>query len=822
MTYEQEWKRANVRTIRKVSGQALKGSDKYKQIQKVIGGRTDKQLEALDVNQLGRITKTVTTLGAKDYGNMAQSKRESKLYRVGRKLYRSSNEEFIKEKAKEESQYFTKKAQEVQQRQLRVLEQAGQTAFKSNQPKMVKEKIEPKQTSKYENQPLIAPQRKKEASETIDVKPKVEQVDLGIQQTRTLDKAENVFKTPDDPYSKTISKIRKKAEVYEIEGIREGGLIGRYKQSAGALVSSAYYPIRTPEAVSNLAKAGATGFVIGAGATLLNIATGGLATPVLSYAGGIYASTKVPEYQKAFSDQQNPVQQREFIAQGGAELVASIGGGYAGSSAVIKGQKLYIDYKEDAFKKSLNPKKGEGFKWGQDYTTQRELKPYEKTLLESKAISQEQKDIILQRAGGRRQTGVKILGSKDTQLQLQPKTKVIETAPKQQPLKVNYYKDFYDTKSYGVREYLGKYTQIPRTEGTGYPLSRNFPSKSTQYELISPATKEPFPFTKTQNPLSSSEIAKIKAYPTAGDKISKTASKVMKSKIMVSKKAELSTSQEIVKPNTIYEKSKSLLDNLKIGSNVKKQSIDISRSPPKVLEKLYTPIVSIPKSKEILDQYPVVSIDTSPVVKPQNIPKTVEEQITPIQVQIVPELIPETTNAPKYRSVYVQEPIQENKQIPKQEETYTPLVKIPTYSPPVTAKIIDPFIPPTPSLPKKPENNIQKAGGEFSLLVRRRGKFQEVGIFDTIGEAFAKGKTVVGTTAGASFKVERDNQVVNRRLGLLDQSQFYKSKKEEGVFIERREKRISTAGEKEEITYKGLAILGINRNKKRKGGFSIF
>ena len=59
--------------------------------------------------------------------------------------------------------------------------------------------------------------------------------------------------------------------------------------------------------------------------------------------------------------------------------------------------------------------------------------------------------------------------------------------------------------------------------------------------------------------------------------------------------------------------------------------------------------------------------------------------------------------------------------------------------------------------------------------------------------------------------------------GVLPGKQFYKSEKEEGVYIEKPEKRIKSFGELGEITFKGLAAQKSRRaTKKRKNIFNIF
>ena len=55
-------------------------------------------------------------------------------------------------------------------------------------------------------------------------------------------------------------------------------------------------------------------------------------------------------------------------------------------------------------------------------------------------------------------------------------------------------------------------------------------------------------------------------------------------------------------------------------------------------------------------------------------------------------------------------------------------------------------------------------------------------------------------------------------VGGLPLGRFRKSSREQGVFIEKNRFRISTAGEKREITQKGIAASSFGRSKKKKKG----
>ena len=102
----------------------------------------------------------------------------------------------------------------------------------------------------------------------------------------------------------------------------------------------------------------------------------------------------------------------------------------------------------------------------------------------------------------------------------------------------------------------------------------------------------------------------------------------------------------------------------------------------------------------------------------------------------------------------------------------------------------------------------------FFTEVRRRGEFTRRRGFREFGEAFAFGREVAGETAAVSFRVTDPKGKVVEDATLLDilgGGKFRRSKKEAGVFIERRAERISSAGEIFEIP--GEA----KRQRKSKG-----
>ena len=96
----------------------------------------------------------------------------------------------------------------------------------------------------------------------------------------------------------------------------------------------------------------------------------------------------------------------------------------------------------------------------------------------------------------------------------------------------------------------------------------------------------------------------------------------------------------------------------------------------------------------------------------------------------------------------------------------------------------------------------------FRLDVKRRGRFEVVAVGEDLGDLSSRGVNILKGSARASFRVrDSGGSVVD-----LDLPQgFVRSKRDKGVIVQPREKRISSLGEKEEITYKGLSMRRLRR-----------
>jgi hypothetical protein len=104
---------------------------------------------------------------------------------------------------------------------------------------------------------------------------------------------------------------------------------------------------------------------------------------------------------------------------------------------------------------------------------------------------------------------------------------------------------------------------------------------------------------------------------------------------------------------------------------------------------------------------------------------------------------------------------------------------------------------------------MKKGTSLFNVEVRRRGKFERVNARSlTLQEAFKMGESNVRSTAAASFKVTPVGGRTPTRSSVP--MSFGESKKSPGVYVQKNRFRISSVGEKRQITLKGIA-----KNKSR-------
>lgn len=119
-----------------------------------------------------------------------------------------------------------------------------------------------------------------------------------------------------------------------------------------------------------------------------------------------------------------------------------------------------------------------------------------------------------------------------------------------------------------------------------------------------------------------------------------------------------------------------------------------------------------------------------------------------------------------------------------------------------------------PAFPKA--STVPTQIGGFTVLGRRQGQFKVLGTFGDLSTAFNRGKQFVETTAGASFKI-RSAFGESVKPAIAGNKNLSYSKRESSVIVQKREFRISSAGEKQEISAKGrrIKMFGSKRQKKK-------
>lgn len=116
--------------------------------------------------------------------------------------------------------------------------------------------------------------------------------------------------------------------------------------------------------------------------------------------------------------------------------------------------------------------------------------------------------------------------------------------------------------------------------------------------------------------------------------------------------------------------------------------------------------------------------------------------------------------------------------------------------------------------------DVSNGGGLFDVFVRRGGRFFKVNREPlNIKNAFGTGTSRVSSTAAASFKViprTAEGRVELKQELLKQNNKYYLSKREPNVVIQKNKFRISSSGEKREITLKGINTQKLKRLSKRK------
>ncbi len=169
--------------------------------------------------------------------------------------------------------------------------------------------------------------------------------------------------------------------------------------------------------------------------------------------------------------------------------------------------------------------------------------------------------------------------------------------------------------------------------------------------------------------------------------------------------------------------------------------------------------------------------------------------------------------------VSIQSPIQSLKQSSttklnlKQLQKTQPILKSETA---VDTKI-KPLLPTVRS-----ERQVKSGAGLFDVLVRKEGKFIKIGSgYSDLATAFNRGKQEIKNTARASFKiVSRLGEV--QKVGVGSDRTLRPSKVDPSVIVQKRSFRISSAGEKNEISRKGAFTQRTRRGLRRSVKKGIF
>jgi hypothetical protein len=109
-----------------------------------------------------------------------------------------------------------------------------------------------------------------------------------------------------------------------------------------------------------------------------------------------------------------------------------------------------------------------------------------------------------------------------------------------------------------------------------------------------------------------------------------------------------------------------------------------------------------------------------------------------------------------------------------------------------------PFLTPTARIKQKAAPSV------FDVEVRRRGKFRTFAAGLEFKEAVSTGRGIVEGTAAASFRItSKGRGALERELfNVLPRDIYRESKRERGVFVQKKKKRISSSGELAEIKIK--------------------
>ena len=106
------------------------------------------------------------------------------------------------------------------------------------------------------------------------------------------------------------------------------------------------------------------------------------------------------------------------------------------------------------------------------------------------------------------------------------------------------------------------------------------------------------------------------------------------------------------------------------------------------------------------------------------------------------------------------------------------------------------FVKPKAVVTAKQYKVIKKAEGEYSIYIRREGKWFKVGEEETLTQATIRAKGIVSTTLAASFQIRKDKAPV--KIDIWGK-EFRPAKREPFTYVQKRKYRLSTLPEVKEI-----------------------
>lgn len=213
-------------------------------------------------------------------------------------------------------------------------------------------------------------------------------------------------------------------------------------------------------------------------------------------------------------------------------------------------------------------------------------------------------------------------------------------------------------------------------------------------------------------------------------------------------------------------------------------------------------------------QQPVIKVE--PVsrvdVTPESLAKYREEAIAVPDTSQVPVVVPLTVTPPQLKTETKTETRTET--ILRTEPILEPVTELASLPRATRPSETVPLEPPPKIRWMRPKDEERERRGKYKVQVRQKGIFKDLALTETPEQAFRIGAQKVLGDSTASLRVRpigSTESVAQVGRSILPKKLFRESKKEPGVFIERRKFRLDAPKEKREITVKGLLALKSKR-----------